>query len=384
MDEEDMMDCCQECLPTLKNNKLPTVYRHLGSAQSEQMLKKKFEVLSGYLVSTGDLKLQELWHKENKNKTTCNIHTSELQIDAKLTILYKRNVVDCPWHQLVVVAILEQDVISGKKLDWLKSQIWDEMLPRIKFTSEGHDSVSEESRRDAKKDLKKQGTLSKEKKLEMKKETELKHHCRCNGPPGSRTGGFATWGCTLKKFGAPKCKFNVPTDLGRKKFHLKNLQKNDTVVEEICQSLADIITDRCLVLAPLASKYMLSEAANTQCRLGTRNKMFSAMSLNSNFRIHSHVDKKDFPNGVTALINVHKSDKLAGQLHILVDYSLSENGTPGISINLKSGSLLLECASREWHAATKPIRPNLKVPSRVALVFFSHKHLNLPNHGSEV
>jgi hypothetical protein len=33
----------------------------------------------------------------------------------------------------------------------------------------------------------------------IKKESESKIHCQCNGQPSARTGGFATWGCTLKK-----------------------------------------------------------------------------------------------------------------------------------------------------------------------------------------
>jgi hypothetical protein len=52
--------------------------------------------------------------------------------------------------------------------------------------------------------------------------------------------------------------------------------------------------------------------------------IFAAISLNSNFRIHSHIDKKDFPNGITCLLNVHRTNAEAGQLHVLVDYSLEE------------------------------------------------------------
>ncbi len=48
------------------------------------------------------------------------------------------------------------------------------------------------------------------------------------------------------------------------------------------------------------------------------------MSLNSNFRIHSHIDKKDFPNGINCLLNMHRKNAEAGQLHVLVDYSLEE------------------------------------------------------------
>jgi hypothetical protein len=286
------------------------------------------------------------------------------------------------------VAIINQGVVRGVQLEWLKSKLWNELLHRVIFTTEGHDGVSDISRSAAKNDLKEKlknsRMLTKKDKIELKTKSELDKHCQCNGPPSARRGGFATWGCTLSKFGTPRCKFFQPSASGRKKFHLKNRNLNDTVVEEIVQSLSDVVTDQVVRLAPIAAKYMSDEASNaTCCRLGSRNKLFSAMSLNSNFRIHSHVDKRDFPNGLTALLNVNKDDEVAGQLHVLVNYALTEGGTPGIAINLGSGTLLIECAAREWHGSTKPIGQDLKVPSRVALVYFTHRNLNLPNHGAK-
>ncbi len=88
------------------------------------------------------------------------------------------------------------------------------------------------------------------------------------------------------------------------------------------------------------------------------------MSLNSSFRIHAHVDKKDFPNGLTALINVQKNED-PGQLHVLVDYALTKGGTPGIAIDLGNGSgmppagpFLLVCKNPPgelWFSSAMPV-----------------------------
>jgi hypothetical protein len=401
-------DRCQECIPTKKNDLNPSSYVHLGWAESDEDLGRKMELVTGYNLSTGDLHLRKIYHKINPEKSKCDIHSSELLIGSKCTVLYKDNTVQCGIHKIIIVAIIEKGVIQGEQLEWLKSKIWNEMIPRINFTTDGHDGVSEFSRKKATKNLKKKlnnqtlckkimqnlkkdfkkETLKKEKlfdkmKKMIKKESESKIHCQCNGPPSARTGGFATWGCTLKKVGSEVCKFNIPAVNGRKKFHLQKTKLNDPIVEEVVTIVADTLTERVLCLAPLAAKLMANEATEvSSCRLGTKNKFFAAMSLNANFRIHSHIDKKDFPNGITCLLNVHRTNAEAGQQHVLVDYSLEETESPGIAFDIGSGSILLECASREWHASTKPVNPNLKNPSRVALVFFSHRGLNKPDHGS--
>jgi hypothetical protein len=376
----DEDNCCHINRPTLKNENFPSPYIHLGWATSEEELKQKFQQQTGY--STGELEIVQVYHKRNPLKFSCDIHTTELCLQAKCTVIYKKN--DCVKHAIIVIAIVERAVVSGELLDWLKGILWQSVFPRVSFISEGHDSISEDSRRAALLAINKRKKSSTGITEDEKEELINHYYCHCNGQPSQPTGGFATWGCTLKKVGKPVCKFNIKTATGRKKFHLKNLKENDSVIESLCQTLADVVSDRCLVLAPLAAKNMLEEASNGPlCRLGNRHKMFAAMSLNSSFRIHSHVDKKDFPNGITGLINVHRNEGEPGQLHILVDYALTEEGNAGIAFDLGSGSLLLEAASREWHASTKPICPSLQDPTRAALVFFSHAGLNRPDHGFE-
>jgi hypothetical protein len=384
----EVEDTCQVCKPTMKNDLNPSSYVHLGWAESDECLGEKMERVSGYCLLTGDLYLRKIHHKINPMKSTCEFHSCYLEIQSKCTVLYKDNPDQCDKHKLIVVAIIEKGAVEGKHLEWLKSKVWNEMIPRINFTTEGHDGISEDSRKAAtdnfKEELKK-GSHNDESKKNLKTKAESEKHCQCNGPPGARTGGFATWGCTLKKIGSRVCKFHIPAVDGRKKFHLKNRKINDPVIEEVITHVADVLSERVLCLAPLAAKLMAEEASNaTSCRLGTKNKFFAAMSLNSNFRIHSHIDKKDYPNGITAILNVHKNNTKAGQLHVLVDYALDSSESPGIAFDLGDGSVLLECASREWHGSTNPVTPNLKNPSRVALVFFSHQNLNQPDHGSYV
>ncbi len=348
---------CQCVAENTLKNKEPKAYHHAGWGQTEEDLIVKFEKLLGVACSSGELNFVKLFYTTN-NLNACKPYSNVYKQSAneKTTVFFKNN--NCPVHCYVIIAIIHRDILKTYELNKLKKQVWSIVstlfFPPVRGKGNGR-----------------------------------VNGCDCNGTELVPTGGTRTAGCTRSLGYQGRCKWyqRAAKSVGRLLFSMGEPAKsksNDENIKAVCTRLADICSQWTAKLAPIATYNMLRTGVNAQeCRLGHEQpKLFSGCSFVSDYTAHKHFDSSDYPDGITCLFSLQHQDRPGAQMHCLVNYALENGGSPGVAFDLGDNSILIETASREKHASTRIIQPNLREPSRVGLVFFQHMFLDRPDHGS--
>ena len=374
--------CDKECDENLKrqDNFLNNVYLDLGSGRNIEEIYKLFEIFTGFERS--DIKVIELIFYHDFSQDECNPKQDIYEPDKKLTIFIKKNPNNCSVHSFIVVSILVLNGISLEQEEKFKDNLWnekdvDKSILKLMDPSEN----------------------SGRKSWYVKRVKD----CDCNENFHAFT---RTFGCT-KHIKDNKCKFvQTPKNFntGRRRFKLQYDTRqiaNDACLETFCHNVADVLSDGLKTFVPLANENLRGYLENaTNCQLGrNNNKVFSALSL-VGYIAHHHRDNFNYPLGATAILTL-TNQVTCDQTHFLPQFSVKgrDRELGCFSINLPSRSFLFEKAYMEVHATYSQTMADKRVSNwqvsdlkknkkfheinRIGLVAFTHKYLNLPNHGAD-
>ena len=134
----------------------------------------------------------------------------------------------------------------------------------------------------------------------------------------------------------------------------------------VCQQYSKIISGQIDVLNKFPTiKRSISNKTNNYSKQNQKN----CIKSKQNITFYNNLEEKE----VSGEIFEYYSDN---------EYSFEDQSMGGLAIALSHRSVLFECAKHEIHATTGVQRPNRLQPSRISLVFYQHRSLNHPKHGS--
>ena len=331
-------------------------YTQLGAAPDEETLRKKFELQMD--IAGKQLRIETVLYTQyaGSNSEGCPVAKWIIRrpnlLEKVLVIARRRKDHRCE-TSLIVVAIVLWDGLSGK----MANDLYD-FLPK----------ALEHAKENKRKCSKNEGGT-----------------CGCQG-----LGASFSFGCSWSMYTAG-CKFANSHSPRKFKLHNEEYEKQ---LEDKMNELACSLSTLHKAAAPKAFNNMIRcEDDGEECRIGKGYmKPYSSVSAVVDFCAHQHKDFNNMKNGCSCIVTLTKSRGLniasEEQFHVLPQMKPENttNGkdseTGGVAIALTHGSVMFEYARNELHATTPLQNPSLTNPTRISLVFYQHRDLNLPHHGS--
>ena len=222
--------------------------------------------------------------------------------------------------------------------------------------------------------------------------------CRCNGDPNVQAEGRSyTMGCTWSER-TRGCKWGETASHPPKSFYPQTLEKKaeqargheiESQVRAATFLLADKVTPAFKAVTPKAWSNMVACDNWSSCRIGNNKpRPFGSASLVCDYAAHPHTDRRNMEQGATVALTLRKPGTEEGppsQVHVFTDYTSQKgSGKGNMSIELLSGTILIEVALHLRHSTTPVSNPSAELPSRIGVILVQHHALEVPLHGQRL